>query len=123
MLGVAAACSDAPTSISSAAPALAVGSMQNRAPVANPGGPYPHRGQLLEGKAALFDASRSTDADGDSLTYAWDFGDGTTGAGVTPSKTYADNGSYAVTLTVTDARGASSTAQTRVKVTNYRPWM
>jgi len=65
----------------------------------------------------------SADADGDSLTYAWNFGDGTTGAGVKPAKTYADNGSYTITLTVTDARGASSTARTTVKVTNYRPWM
>ena len=39
-------------------------------------------------------------------------GDGTTGTGVAPSHSYGDNGSYSVTLTVTDARGAASAPAT-----------
>jgi PKD repeat protein len=59
-----------------------------------------------------FDASGSDDPDGSIAAYAWDFGDGATGSGVTASYSYAVAGTYTVTLTVTDDRGASaSTAQ------------
>lgn len=40
-------------------------------------------------------------------TYAWDFGDGQTGTGPTPTNTYAASGVYTVTLTVTDTSGCS----------------
>ena len=49
-----------------------------------------------------FDGTTSSDADGDSLTFAWDFGDGTTGTGPTPTHVYADPGLYTATLTVDD---------------------
>jgi PKD repeat protein len=55
-----------------------------------------------------FDASGSSDPEGFALTYAWDFGDGTTGSGVTPSHGYAAGGNYPVKLTVTDDRGATN---------------
>ncbi|MCX7830675.1 MAG: C10 family peptidase [Acidobacteria bacterium] len=41
-------------------------------------------------------------------TYAWDFGDGTTGTGQFPSHIYSNPGSYTVTLTTTDSLGQTS---------------
>jgi len=42
-------------------------------------------------------------------TYFWEFGDGTTGTGQDPTKTYSSTGSYTVTLTVTDSFGCTTT--------------
>jgi PKD repeat protein len=89
----------------------------DRAPVAATDGPYTG----MEGSAVTLDGGASSDPDGDALTYAWDFGDGSTGTGARPSHTYADNGNYIVTLTVTDAHGAEATATTAVTVFNVAP--
>lgn len=63
------------------------------------------------GVAILFTAA-ATDPEGQPLTYAWDFGDGTTGTGATPSKTFAAPGTYSVRVTVSDGiLTASSTIQ------------
>jgi hypothetical protein len=59
-----------------------------------------------------FDGSASTDSDGTILTYAWNFGDGNTGSNVSTTHTYAAEGTYIVSLVVTDDAGASgSTSQ------------
>jgi PKD repeat protein len=63
-----------------------------------------------------FDGSGSTDPDGTLASYAWDFGDGTTGTGVSPSHSYASAGEYQVSLTVTDDRGGQNTAGQSVTV-------
>jgi PKD repeat protein len=70
---------------------------------------------------ASFDAAASTDSDGTVTGHAWDFGDGTTGAGVTATHTYAAGGSYPVTLTVTDEDGASASLTRTVTVTAPPP--
>ncbi len=44
---------------------------------------------------------------GNGLTYAWDFGDGTTGTGINASHTYAGNGPYGLCLTVSDTAGCT----------------
>lgn len=54
-----------------------------------------------------FDGSASYDPDGSVASYGWNFGDGQTATGPTPTHTYATNGTYTVTLTVTDNRGAT----------------
>ena len=84
----------------------------NRAPVADPGGPY--SGET--GVEIRFDGSASSDPDGDSLTYAWEFGDGSTGSGATPTHRYASSGVYEVTLIVNDGELASAAVATRVEI-------
>ena len=61
-----------------------------------------------DGLTCSFDASGSRDDKG-IASYAWTFGDGTTGTGRTPSHTYAAVGSRTVTLTVTDTAGQTAT--------------
>ncbi|HEU4725156.1 MAG TPA: putative Ig domain-containing protein [Candidatus Eisenbacteria bacterium] len=70
----------------------------NRAPLAVDGGPY----SGVAGFPVAFNGSASSDPDGDALTYAWDFGDGGSATGATPSHTYTVGGQYSVILTVTD---------------------
>ena len=64
-----------------------------------------------------FNASGSRAPQGSTLTYAWNFGDGSNGTGVKPSHTYSAVGTYTVTLTVTDALGLSSTTTNTVTTT------
>jgi subtilisin family serine protease len=59
------------------------------------------------GLSCSFDGSGSSDPDGAAASYAWSFGDGSTGTGATPAHTYASDGFYDVTLTVTDGGGAT----------------
>ncbi len=54
------------------------------------------------------------------FTYAWDFGDGATSTAEDPSHTYTTPGTYTVTLTVTDSRGAVSDEKT-VEITVAGP--
>jgi PKD repeat protein len=56
-----------------------------------------------------FDGTGSSDPDvGDTLTYAWNFGDGSTGVGAQPTHSYSETGDFTVTLIVTDSHGATS---------------
>jgi len=63
-----------------------------------------------------FDGSASSDNDGDIVSYDWVFGDSTSGTGATPTHAYANNGTYPVTLTVTDNGGATDSTSRNVTV-------
>ncbi len=54
----------------------------------------------------FFDASASSDSDGQLVSFEWDFGDGNVAEGVEVSHTYTGVGYYPVTLRVMDDRGA-----------------
>jgi parallel beta-helix repeat protein len=85
----------------------------NQAPIANIGGPY--QGRINE--SVLFNASRSYDSDGMIHSYAWSFGDNSSGTGSSPAHIYTNPGSYQVTVQVTDDDGASSRASTSIIIT------
>jgi len=59
------------------------------------------------GLTCSFDATASSDSDGDVALYTWDFGDGGVGTGAHPTHIYAADGTYRVKLTVTDNRGGT----------------
>jgi PKD repeat protein len=63
-----------------------------------------------------FNGSSSSDPNGTVVGYAWNFGDGQTATGATTSHTYAANGTFAVTLTVTDNQGAPGQVTKNVTV-------
>ena len=58
----------------------------------------------------------STDPDGSIDSRDWDFGDGNTATGASPTNTYQQAGDYTVSLTVTDDDGATSTTDRTVTV-------
>ncbi|MFE4467796.1 PKD domain-containing protein [Leifsonia sp. NPDC056824] len=71
--------------------------------------------------AASFDGTSSSDPDGTVASWAWDFGDGSTGAGSTASHTYAAAGTYQVKLTVTDNMGAQTSVTNPITVVANQP--
>ena len=62
-------------------------------------------GLLANCFSVAFDASRSTDPDGEPLSYLWEFGDGKSASGRAVVHTYDGPGSYRTTLRVSDASG------------------
>jgi PKD repeat protein len=63
-----------------------------------------------------FDASGATDSDGTITSYTWDFGDGTSGGGVSTGHIYPQAGTYTVALTVIDDGGATATDSKSITV-------
>ncbi len=66
-----------------------------------------------------FDASASTDPDGQIVSYFWDFGDTQTGSGVALDHTFtvqSESKVFTVILTVTDDDGATDQASKNIAV-------
>ena len=93
---------------------IAVSAVNNKVPTAvvtaNPPGSVP--------LTVNFDASASTDPDGDTLSYAWTFGDNQTGTGATVSHTYTTAKTYSASVKVSDSKGGSDTKAIEITVTS-----
>lgn len=86
------------------------GNIQNIAPTANINGTY----SGIENTAISFSSVGSIDSDGSIDVFRWDFGDGSVSTTANPSHVYSAQGTYKVSLTVTDNFGAASTVSTTV---------
>lgn len=80
------------------------------------GGPYGGD----EGAGITFEGEGS-DPEGTTVTFTWDFGDGTAATGAVVTHAYADDGTYDVTLTATDGDGISRVVGTSATVENVTP--
>lgn len=75
----------------------------------------------IDGLTVSLTGTGSSDPDGTIVSHAWQFGDGTGAAGPTATRTYAAEGTYTVTLTVTDDAGATASATRSVTVSSPPP--
>jgi KaiC/GvpD/RAD55 family RecA-like ATPase/PKD repeat protein len=92
--------------------------VQNRSPIAL----FTESAETVDTHEVIYlNASLSYDPDGSIVSYFWDFGDGINAMGKTTSHSYADNGTYIVTLTVTDDDGATGTLNSIKTVNNKSP--
>ncbi len=71
----------------------------------------------------IFNGAKSSDPDGDKLSYSWDFGDGTKAEGIKVKHAYTQTGTYNVTLTVKDGSGmeCGSSVDSFVATVNTKP--
>jgi uncharacterized protein (TIGR03790 family) len=74
-------------------------------------------------KIVIFNAAGSSDTPSDigGLTYTWDFGDNTKGNGKTVNHSYSTQGSYTVTLQVTDDDHATDNTTINIDVLRIIP--
>ena len=75
----------------------------------------PSAAGLINATTFTLAASGVTDSDGDTITFAWDFGDGTTGTGSTTTHSYTTAGAFTVKLTANDGHNTpAQVAQTTI---------
>ena len=83
-------------------------------------GGFTATGTAEEGSTLSFE-SDAEDVEGDRLSYLWDFGDGETDERSRALHTFADDGSYTVTLTVDDGDGGQATISQVLTVADVPP--
>lgn len=74
----------------------------------------------VQGQSISLSAS-STDPQGSSLLFSWNFGDGSTGAGPSVTHTYTTAGKFTVKVTASDQQSLSSSSTTSISVTSAPP--
>jgi hypothetical protein len=77
---------------------------RNKPPVAGTVGVSPTGTGMAGVTNFSFSSVGSSDPNDDPLTYNWNFGDGASGSGATASHVYGTQGTYTVTLTVSDGK-------------------
>ena len=84
--------------------------------------PVPSFTAPTTGLTVSANASATTSSDGATLTYDWNWGDGTAhGSGVNATHAYGSAADYTVTLTVTDSIGSTAVSTTTVHATHAAP--
>ena len=89
----------------------------NVPPVANAGGNQ----TIAEGSLATFDGSNSTDTEAPIFSYLWTLPNNSTVADAYATYTFLQDGSYPVTLAVTDTAGSVVSNTATITVTNQPP--
>jgi len=97
------------------------GTVANQAPVANAGADQTVECAGPNGAAVTLDGSKSSDPDGDMLSFVWKDQAGNVVGTTAIVQTTVGLGTHVFTLTVTDAAGLSSTATTSVTVGDAAP--
>ena len=98
--------------VGAASEVTVTGVAANQPPSAVVNGPY----SGAAGTMIVLSSAGSRDADGSIVSFAWDFGDGTTSDLASPAKSWSAAGTYTVRLTVTDDDGATSSATTTATI-------
>ncbi len=98
-------------------PAQVAGHYAGRAPTA----PSAVFTPTCTGRSCTVDGSASSSPNGSVTGYAWTFGDGGTATGATASHTYAADGTFPITLTITDSSSQTASSTQPVTVANGAP--
>ena len=94
-------------------PIVTISKEENQSPIAS--FTYSPENPIVN-QTITFNASPSYDPDGFITNYKWDFGDGTNATGKIVTHSYSANGTYEVTLIVTDNNGTKDTATQNISV-------
>ncbi len=78
-------------------------------------------GPVDEGETVRFMSDFSDPGRYDQMTYLWDFGDGGTSKAQHPFHMFADDGTFTISLTVTDDAGGLDTVSVDLLVSNVAP--
>ncbi|MFO7990715.1 MAG: PKD domain-containing protein [Thermoplasmata archaeon] len=76
---------------------------------------------VTEDEVDIFDAAGVEDTLSDEINYYWDFGDGSTGYGTLPDKSYSDKGLYEVSMIAVDDNNCTFIDEFDVTVENDAP--
>ncbi len=107
----------APTEPSTAPPSPPPSTTSSRPPSSTNTAPQPSFTAESNGRTLHVDASGTRDPQGDAIDYEWNWGDGQGGDfGEKQSHIYSADGTFVVTLTATDAFGASRTVQRQIAI-------